>query len=64
MKFAELLDVVGRYEGTIPADRHTWVELRIADVENDLMGLVPSLRKPVSEINADSAAAGDPQTES
>lgn len=41
--FAKYDDVAGRYEGTIPADRRDWVELRIDDVEAELTRLVPSL---------------------
>lgn len=60
VKFADPDDVSARYEGTIPDDRREWVELRIADVESELMGQVPSLRKPLDQIAADSSAAGDP----
>jgi len=59
-KFAEVDDVTGRYEGDFPADREDWVALRIGDVESELMGQVPSLRKPIDQVNADSAAVGDP----
>lgn len=60
MKFAEPEDVSARYEGTIPEDRGEWIELCIGDIEAELMGKVPSLRKSIDEINAESAAAGDP----
>jgi hypothetical protein len=59
-KFASQSDVTGRFEGTFPSNRLSWVTLRIGDVESELMFQVPSLRKAVDEINADSAAAGDP----
>ena len=59
-KFADEDDVADRFEGTIPASRSTWLATRIVDVENALMGLVPSLRKPVADIVVDSEAAGDP----
>ncbi|KMV23340.1 hypothetical protein [Mycobacterium heckeshornense] len=59
-KFVTPDDVTGRFEGDFPADRMQWLSLRIADVESELMGWVPSLRKSVDQINADSAAAGDP----
>lgn len=59
-KFADVVDVTSRYEGAIPDGRLAWVEVRIGDVENVLMGLVPSLRKPLDDIRHDSAAAGDP----
>lgn len=59
-KFAALDDVSGRFEGTIPSDRADLVKQRILDVEYELMGRVPSLRKAVDEIDAESAAAGDP----
>jgi hypothetical protein len=58
-KFAELDDVTSRFEGEFPSDREDWAELRITDAENALMGLVPSLRKTVDEIQADSVARGD-----
>lgn len=59
-KFVTVDDVTGRYEGEFPAERLDWVALRIADVEAELMGQVPSLRKPRDVIDAESAAAGDP----
>lgn len=59
-KFAELEDVTSRFEGEFPADRQDWAATRIGDVENALMGLVPSLRKTLDEIETDSAARGDP----
>jgi len=62
-KFAEIDDVTGRYEGAFPdgyAGSGGWIDLRIGDVESELMGQVPSLRKTLAEINADSAAVGDP----
>ncbi len=59
-KFVEVDDVTGRYEGDFPAERESWLELRIADVENELMGQVPSLRKTLDDITTDSTAAGDP----
>jgi hypothetical protein len=59
-KFVEQADVTSRFEGEFPDDRLGWVDVRILDVENALMGLVPSLRKPVADITADSAARGDP----
>lgn len=60
MKFAEPEDVSARYEGTIPADRVEWIDLRISDIEAELMGKVPSLRKSITEIDSESTAAGDP----
>lgn len=60
LKFATDDDVADRFEGKIPADRSEWVTTRIGDVENQLMGLVPSLRKPLADITADNEAAGDP----
>lgn len=59
-KFVDSDEVVARFEGTFPDNRVTWLKWRIGDVENQLMGLVPSLRKTLDEINADSAAVGDP----
>lgn len=59
-KFATEDDVYDRFEGTIPDDRSDWVITRIIDVENVLMGLVPSLRKPIADVQSDSQAAGDP----
>jgi hypothetical protein len=45
--FAQISDVANRYvEGTLPSNltvEDGWVDLRIKDVENELMGLVPSL---------------------
>lgn len=58
-KFADQVDVTGRFEGTIPSSRLAWVDLRIGDVESELMFQVPSLRKTVGEIATESAAAGD-----
>lgn len=49
-KFAELDDVKNRYEGDFPSDRDAWVELRIDDVEADLILMVPSLEADVDEI--------------
>lgn len=59
-KFATQADVTGRFEGTIPSNRLAWVDLRIGDVESELMFQVPSLRKTIEEIAAESTAAGDP----
>lgn len=58
-KFASQADVTSRFEGTIPANRLAWVNVRIGDAESELMGKIPSLRKPINEIIADSVAAGD-----
>ncbi|WP_195166889.1 Gp19/Gp15/Gp42 family protein [Mycobacteroides abscessus] len=49
-KFAAVSDVTSRFEGTFPSDREAWVQLRIEDVESELMARVPSLRASVSEI--------------
>ena len=43
---ADVQDVLDRYEGVIPEDRHGWVETRLNDVEATLLGLVPSLALP------------------
>ncbi len=59
-KFTTQADVTGRFEGTFPSNRLDWVTLRILDVEYELMGKVPSLRKPIDEIEADNEAVGDP----
>lgn len=59
-KFATQDDVTGRFEGSIPSGRLAWVDLRIGDVEQALMGQVPSLRKTLQEIEDESVAAGDP----
>jgi hypothetical protein len=59
-KFATRADVTGRFEGTIPSNRLAWVDLRIGDVEGELMFQVPSLRKSLDDIAADSVLAGDP----
>ncbi|ACC42306.1 hypothetical protein DSM43518_04777 [Mycobacterium marinum] len=58
-KFAARADVTGRFEGTIPANRLDWVDTYIGDVETELMYQVPSLRKSIEEITAESVAAGD-----
>jgi hypothetical protein len=59
-KFASAEDVTGAFEGTFPTNRLPWVNRRIGMVERELMYQVPSLRKSVDEINAESIAAGDP----
>jgi hypothetical protein len=59
-KFVTSDEVVARFEGAFPEDRVTWLKWRIFDVENQLMGQVKSLRKPIDQINADSVAVGDP----
>lgn len=62
-KFADIDDVIGRYEGVLPdsyADDNGWIDLRIGDTESALMGQVPSLRKPLDQIVADSIGVGDP----
>ncbi|ETB15627.1 hypothetical protein O983_28140 [Mycobacterium avium 09-5983] len=59
-KFASRNDVTARFEGTIPDGRLPWVDVRIGDVESELMFQVPSLRKPIDQIQADSVNAGDP----
>ncbi len=58
-KFASEEDVTSRFEGTIPANRLPWVTVRIGDAESELMGKIPSLRKPIEVIAAESIAAGD-----
>ncbi|MEW5810269.1 MAG: hypothetical protein AB1925_12530 [Actinomycetota bacterium] len=42
-RFVTIDAVQARYEGTIPSDRAARVKWRILDVENELIGLVPSL---------------------
>ncbi|OCB57642.1 hypothetical protein A5677_16895 [Mycobacterium malmoense] len=42
-RFVQPADVTDRYEGTFPADRSTWLDKRIDDVEADLILMVPSL---------------------
>lgn len=49
-KFAELDDVTARYEGEFPTEREDWAELRIDDVEADLILMVPSLTEDVDQI--------------
>lgn len=44
--FAELQDVLDRYEGEIPVSKHSWVSTRVRDVEANLIGRVPSLAQP------------------
>lgn len=58
-KFATSSDVTSRFEGTFPSNRLEWVKIRILDVEGELMGKIPSLRKPIADIQADDEAAGD-----
>ncbi|MEH3135357.1 MAG: hypothetical protein PGN30_10195 [Mycolicibacterium neoaurum] len=43
-KFVTSDAVVARFEGTFPPGRVTWLKWRILDVENELLGEVPSLR--------------------
>lgn len=50
MKFAARADVVNRFEGPFPEGRLPWVDIRVTDVENALMGVVPELRRPLEEI--------------
>lgn len=50
-KFVEQTDVTNRYEGDFPSDRLAWVDLRIDDVEADLILMVPSLGVPVDEVD-------------
>ena len=59
MKFAEPGDVTSRFEGPFPSDRLAWVGVRLTDVENALMGVVPELRKTVEEIQERAEARGD-----
>lgn len=59
MKFADQADVTSRFEGTFPSDRLAWVDVRIGDVENALMGVIPELRKPLTEIQERAEARGD-----
>lgn len=59
-KFVTVDEAEARYEGDFPSERRPWLMWRLFDVENALMGLVPSLRKPLVDIIADSTAAGDP----
>lgn len=50
-KFAEVEDVTARYEGDFPPEREDWVDLRIDDVEADLILMVPSLSEDVDQID-------------
>lgn len=50
-KFVDQDDVAGRYEGNFPSGRLAWVDLRIDDVEADLILMVPSLAVPVDQID-------------
>lgn len=59
LKFTTIDEVMARFEGDFPVTRVTWLTWRLFDIENALMGLVPSLRKPLVDIEADSASAGD-----
>lgn len=59
-KFATEDDVTGRFEGTFPSGRLAWVNIRIGDVERELMRQVKSLRKPLADIIEESNAIGDP----
>lgn len=59
MKFAEPGDVTSRFEGTFPSNRLAWVGVRLDDVENALMGVVPELRKDVDDIQDRAEARGD-----
>lgn len=43
-KFVTSDAVVARFEGTFPSNRVTWLQWRILDVENELLGEVPGLR--------------------
>jgi len=58
VKFATQEDVTSRFEGTIPSGRLAWVDVRLDDVENALMGVIPELRKPLQDIQ-DRAEARD-----
>lgn len=59
MKFADPADVTSRFEGTFPSDRLGWVDVRLEDVENALMGVVPELRRTVEDIQERAEARGD-----
>lgn len=50
-RFVDQGDVVGRYEGDFPTGRLAWVDLRIDDVEADLVLMVPSLAVSVTQID-------------
>lgn len=54
--FADQSDVTGRYEGDFPDDRLPWVDLRISDVEADLILMVPSLGIPADQIEPNRVA--------
>lgn len=58
-KFVTSDEAMARFEGEFPSGRVTWLKWRIFDVENALMGMVPSLRKPLADIQAESEAAED-----
>lgn len=49
-KFTAVSDVTSRFEGTFPSGREAWVQLRIEDVESELIIKVPSLAAPVETI--------------
>lgn len=53
-KFVTVDEAIARYEGDFPSERMDWLQWRIFDVENALMGLVPSLQKPVEDIESES----------
>lgn len=54
--YAQFADVANRYEGELPEDRRTWVELRIDDVEAELFGFVAALAEDVSTTDPPRAA--------
>lgn len=56
-RFVTVDDVTERFEGNWPSDRNDWLELRIDDVENELISEVPALAR--INIGAD-AASTDP----
>lgn len=58
-KFVTADEAAARYEDDFPSERLPWLKWRIFDVENALMGRVPSLRKPLVDIIAESDEVGD-----
>lgn len=59
MKFADQDDATSRFEGPFPSSRLAWLNVRIGDVENALMGVVPELRRTVEEIQERAEQRGD-----
>lgn len=56
--YADFDAVAERFEGELPVEKQSWIEVRIDDIENELFGLIPGLADGLGDTPAEQARAG------